>query len=262
MKTLITLLLTLICVTAEAKILVIADIDDTLKVTNVRSKAGAGSSAFDDHSRFVGMSDIFQAIKKVHPDTEFHYVSLAPSLLMSHRHKEFLTENNFPITAIHMNPGIFQDPQLKQKVIRSLLKNIKPDLVINFGDNGQFDTQVYRQMDKEFPQIESITYIREAYSHKTDSTVLPVLDGQIGFVTALEVSIDLIQKYVLPIAVYGQIETIVAKGLQHDDGDEHFGKMVFPWWQDCRDFVWRWQVQNPTETYLKIRDAIDRRCSI
>ncbi len=258
-KTILMFTVLLLCSLANAKVLVISDIDDTLKVTNVRSKAGAASSFFDDTSRFAGMAEVFQALKKSHADIEFHYVSLAPKILMERRHKEFLQENYFPITALHTNPGIQQDPELKQKVIRSLLETEKPDLVVYFGDNGQFDTLVYRQMDTEFPQIPSVTYIREAYSQRS-SDIHPVLDGQIGFVTSLEVTIDLIQKKILPVGVYTFIEQLVYKAIQADDGDEHFGKMVFPHWQDCHDLKWRWNTVAPTARFLFIKDAIQKRC--
>jgi phosphatidate phosphatase APP1 len=244
---------------AQAKILVISDIDDTIKVSNVLSKKRAAVSALDDDSRFVGMSEIYRMLKESHDDIEFHYVSLAPKLVMGHQHKEFIEENKFPLTALHMNSGIKQDPQLKQKVIRQLLIDKKPEMVIYFGDNGQFDTIVYNDMTKEFPQIPSVTYIREAYSKLADSEH-PTLPGQIGFVTSVEVTIDLINRAILPLTAYEPIEKLVYKRLQKDDGNENFGPMVFPGWQDCRDFKWIWTIKNPPQKLQEIRAAIASKC--
>lgn len=261
MKKYIILLATLMmAAAAQAKILVISDIDDTLKVSHVLSKTRAAVSALDDDSRFAGMSKLFRSIRDAHSDIEFHYVSLAPKLLMGEQHKDFLKENDFPITALHMNSGIKQDPQLKQKVIRQLLTEKQPELVIYFGDNGQFDTIVYNDMNNEFPQIPSVTYIREAYS-RLSASEHPTLPGQIGFVTAVEVTIDLISRGLLPADSYAPVEQVVYKRLKKDDGDENFGVMIFPEWQDCRDFKWIWDIKNPPQKLQEIRTAITQRCS-
>ncbi|WP_413582549.1 phosphatase domain-containing protein [Bdellovibrio sp. HCB288] len=244
---------------SEAKTLVISDIDDTIKVSNILSKARSSGSAFDDDSRFVGMAEIYQALSNQIPNIEFHYVSLAPKLLMQEQHSDFLEENGFPITKLHMNNGIKQDPELKQKVIRALLKYEHPDLVIYFGDNGQFDAIVYNQMTQEFPEIPSITYIREAYS-RLGQAQYPTMTGQIGFVTSVEVVLDLISRQILPLSNYKEIQNIVYDRLKKDDGDENFGPMVFPKWQDCRDFRWQWNVANPTKKLLTIMNAIEKRC--
>lgn len=246
---------------ASAKVLVVADIDDTLKVTNVRSVWGSASSFFDDTSRFAGMADLFNALKDSHAEIEFHYVSLAPEALMSERHQEFLEENNFPITALHTNPGLTQDPQLKQKVIRQLVKETQPELIIYFGDNGQFDPLVYSQMAREFPHIPYITYIHEVYSHSTED-INPTQANQVGFVTAMEVTLDLIQKGVLPLKTYLPIENKVYQVLRQESGDQAFGEMVFPWWQDCRDLQWQWADAMSTQRFQYIQDYVFRRCRL
>ncbi|UXR65259.1 App1 family protein [Bdellovibrio bacteriovorus] len=246
---------------AEAKVLVVSDIDDTLKVSHVLSKKGAATSFLDDDSLFVGMPEIFQMLNYQHEDIEFHYVSLAPKILMQEQHSDFLEESGFPITQLHMNSGVKQDPELKQKVIRKLLAEKKPELVIYFGDNGQFDAIVYDQMVKEFPQIPAVSYIREAYS-KLARSKHPTMEGQIGFVTSVEVTIDLISKGLLSKKAYAPIESIVYKRLLRDDGHERFGEMVFPWWQDCRDFKWQWNITNPSQKLQIIQSTIDKKCGV
>lgn len=253
--------LSLVSQMAMAKVLVISDIDDTLKVSHILSKAGSISSVVDSSSRFAGMTELFRGLAASHEDIEFHYVSLAPDFLMEERHKSFLENNQFPVTQLHLNPGVKQDPQLKQKVIRKLLMERNPDLVIYFGDNGQFDTLVYDQMAKEFPKIPRVTYIREAYSAEGKSKY-PTRPGEIGFVTTVEVAIDLIQKRILPAKVYPHIENeVYTKLVKEDEDGDRLGKMVFPHWQDCRDFVWRWPVAKPSAKLLAIHGAIERKCA-
>jgi len=53
----------LISLTSFGKALVISDIDDTIKVTNVASPLRAIGSAFDDRNRFAGMSELYQVLQ-------------------------------------------------------------------------------------------------------------------------------------------------------------------------------------------------------
>lgn len=246
---------------ASAKVLVVSDIDDTLKVTHVLSKGGQFTSVFDNNSRFVGMAELFRLIDQSYEDVEFHYVSLAPRFLMEAQHQAFLQNNGFPVDGLYTNPGIKQDPNLKQKVIRKLMSSLQPELVIYFGDNGQFDTAVYDQMSREFPQIPSVTYIREAYS-SSGKIPYPTRPGQVSFVTSLELSLDLISRGLIPESTYLPMESLVYERMLRDDGHERFGEMVFPWWLDCRDMTWPWEMESPTAKYEYIRGAVLARCGV
>jgi hypothetical protein len=244
---------------AFAKILVISDIDDTLKISHVASAVDALRSAFDDKSFFVGMPELFQDLAKSTADIEFHYVSLAPRFFMEQKHLNFLAKNNFPISELHMNPGTLQDPELKQKIIRKLLADKKPELVLYFGDNGQFDTLVYQQMTLEFPETASHTYIREVYS-KFGSSKFPTQEGQTGFVTSVELALDLIEKGLLPAADYPAIEKLVFDQLKLESSRQLVGLRIFPAWQDCRDFIWKWDLKDPSEGLMAIEEAIAKKC--
>lgn len=254
------ILLISVSAAASTDILVVSDIDDTLKVSHILSKRGSFSSIFDDDSRFVGMAELFQALGQQNSSIEFHYVSLAPRFLMEGRHQEFLEENGFPATELHMNPGIKQDPELKQKVIRNLIETRQPSLVLLFGDNGQFDVPVYELMQSEFQNTPMQIFIREAYSSQGKSPH-PTRPGQIGFVTSVEVALTLMDMGLVEWQDYQLIENQVYRQLLKENGRETFGEMVFPWWQDCRDFVWKWTSApiNPQLDYIQSR--ILQRCA-
>lgn len=263
MKGLITVLFCFtffLTVESQSKVLIISDIDDTIKVSHILSYGGALSSAFDDSSHFAGMPQLFQALSQYLGDAEFHYVSLAPSILMQGKHAEFLMENEFPITKLYTNPELQQNPLFKQQVIRQILASTKADLVLYFGDNGQFDPEVYQQMVAEFSSVPSIVYIREAYSSLGESK-LPTKPGQIGFVTTMELAMDLIQKRLLPEESLNSFEQIVYEHLRKEHGNELHGPMVLPWWIDCRDFKWVWNWPRPSMPSQFVKNRLDRRCS-
>lgn len=247
--------------TAQARILVVSDIDDTIKVTHVLSKVGAVASAFDDDSRFSGMSELYKALAQTHRgEIEFHYVSLAPKLIMHEQHKKFLKENSFPTTQLHTNPLLSQDPQVKINIIRGLIQSRLPKKIIYIGDNGQLDTYVYEKLSREFSNIPALTYIREAYS-KRGYSKNPTRGGQVGFVTTYELALDLIQKSLLAANYQAYFEKLIYKKIRYSPIVSIFGEMVFPWWIDCRDFKWRWA---PPQTLKSkyIHNYILKRCEV
>lgn len=264
MKAFSLLVISFFTIQIQAKTVVISDIDDTLKVTHVLSKLGSGFSFFDQYSHFSGMNTLFNSLQQNDPTTNFYYVSLAPQALMENVHLGFLRNLNFPVTKLFTNPGIKQDPNLKQIAIRQILNSQQPDQVLFFGDNGQFDTEVYEQMKNEYPKIQFITYIREAYSKKAHLTrsTYPTKPGQIGFVTSAELALDLKQRGLI---TQNQLIFVIQQTynqMNRDDRQEHFGAMIFPWWMDCRDFSWQWQVPQQDSMITRIYQKIKQRCSV
>ncbi|MFP5519058.1 MAG: phosphatase domain-containing protein [Bdellovibrionia bacterium] len=244
---------------AQARPLVISDIDDTIKVAHVLSQSGAVSSALDEKSFFSGMPEIFNALRVNLKNAEFHYVSLAPRVLMEDKHEDFLENQNFPVHGLHLNPGVTQDPELKQQVIRKLIQEKQPSFILYFGDNGQFDPAVYEQMVREFPQIPALIFIREAYSSKGRAQS-PTKPGQIKFVTSVDLGMELKEYGLLSDKTLQNVEKIVFNKLRKEGKWQAFGEIVFPWWYDCRDFTWRWDVREDQTQLMYIADAIEKRC--
>ncbi len=63
----------------QAKTLLVSDVDDTIKLANVLDLSSAASYSFDEKSRFLGMSELFDLIKKDTSDLSIYYVSRAPA---------------------------------------------------------------------------------------------------------------------------------------------------------------------------------------
>jgi hypothetical protein len=257
--TLATVVALLFSFQSYAKVLVVSDIDDTLKVTHVHSKGRQVGSFFDTRSRFIGMAEVFQQLQTQNDDIEFHYVTRASDKLMKFQHTKFLSRHKFPEGVVHFKESVGEDLDMKQRVIRKIISEVKPDSIVFFGDNGQYDVVAYQQMTEEFPKIPTVTYIREVYS-KNGKAEYPTRDGQIGFVTSVEIVMDLIALNLLPQSSYQPIEDVVYDRLLKDDGNENFGPMVFPGWQDCRDFHWNWEVSNPSEKLNAILAVIEEKC--
>ena len=145
---------------AQAKTLIVSDVDDTIKMTNVLgSKATVIFNGLFKEKAFAGMSELYQALSK--NETSIYYVSGSPKII-KFRVSEFLEENNFPQRDNLVLKNKTSDDTFKFKVeaIREIIKTVKPDKMILIGDDTEFDSDVYTQISSENPGVVKGIYIR------------------------------------------------------------------------------------------------------
>ncbi len=146
--------------TLQAKTLIVSDLDDTIKVSDVLGpKAKNVFNAIFKKTPFAGMSELYQALSN--DETTIYYVSGSPKIIRS-RVNNFLKDNKFPqrenlILKNKMSEDTFE---YKTSAIRELIKEINPDKIIMIGDDGEYDPQVYAAIAGENTGIESQIYIR------------------------------------------------------------------------------------------------------
>lgn len=206
------------CFTFAAKTLVITDIDDTLKVTHVRSALHWLPESLETDSYFPGMPLLLQSLAEKE-ETEIIYVSNAPERLMRARHQAFLTRHRFPPGRLYLWPAVFQKGD-KLPTLRKILQTTSATTVILIGDNGEKDPEVYDQITQEFPDLQFSTFIRWDYA-RPKATELK--QNQIPFVTAAEVALFL-QPDLL------SVEKTIANVLAVDSTDPTLG---LPRWVRC-----------------------------
>lgn len=161
-----TLVLTLLIFAAasaqnvQAKTLIVSDVDDTIKITDVLGKTS--TLVFNGLFRskaFSGMSELYQSMNKA--DTTFFYVSGSPRII-KFRVQEFLEDNQFPgnKNTILKNNTDSDTLNFKISAIRGLIASETPDQVILIGDDTEHDPEVYNTISKEYPGLVKATYIR------------------------------------------------------------------------------------------------------
>jgi hypothetical protein len=229
--------LVLISTTAEARTLVISDIDDTLKLAAVKYTSKAIGYSFDDESGFLGMSALFNQIEAYSPNEfEFHYVTKAPAWFMEKTHKAFLTRHSYP-AGLYWPAESAGDDQHKLRVIRHLIAQLNPDRILFIGDNGELDAQVYNQIETEFPKINFLTFIRHVYSDSVGDGRLSA--SQIGFLTPVEVSLELAIRGWLDWSAIESIKQSIIPAVMRDFGRNDDGIVSLASWQDCSQFKWK-----------------------
>lgn len=152
---------------------VISDIDDTILRTNATSKVQMLKTIFLSNYKtqlpVSGMSDLFKAIHHGPEGDGYeatHYVSSSPDNLYS-RINLFLDYRNFPQGSIDLKniglgkgtDSLFDHEHYKIGKIRKILQTYPARRYILFGDSGEHDPEIYRQVAKEFPKQIVAVYI-------------------------------------------------------------------------------------------------------
>jgi len=145
---------------------VISDIDDTIKITEVRDREAMLRNTFLRPFRPApGMAALYE-LWRTNDHAQFHYVSASPWQLYPAL-AEFRRTNGFPAGTFHLKTlrakdesflDLFQSPvEYKLGVIEPLLARFPQRRFILVGDSGEADPEVYGEVARRHPeQIERI----------------------------------------------------------------------------------------------------------
>lgn len=223
---------------ADNKVILVSDIDDTIKVSHVLDKDSTVANAFVQKNAFLGMPELYTSLLADKKVDEIVYLSNAPKLLMLPFHKRFLARTGFPEGKLLLSSGL-SNKNHKVTSLRELIKKENPKELILVGDNGERDTLVYATIQKEFPAVKMTTYIHQAYSLAgfKGSIGKPLEVNQSGFATALDLSAELMNLDLLSESSYAALlSTIIPAALKEGNFGERGRPLMFPAWFDCRDF--------------------------
>lgn len=164
------------------KVIVISDIDDTIKISHVRNTPAKIVRGFLPYAVFPGMNYLYHTIGTQFRRANFYYVSAALKTVSFYMHSKTLEYAAVPPGELILREG--QSKQdFKLSALRRILSSNSTKRVIMFGDNAEYDPIVYDQIRREFPQKRFLIFMRKAYPDGN-----PILEGQIPFVSPLEVA--------------------------------------------------------------------------
>jgi hypothetical protein len=184
----------------EVGVSVISDIDDTIKITEVRDKAATLRNTFLREIQPVpGMAEFYESLARdpltrppatLSPSdgerdgvrgrpshlnnrtdsVAFHYISASPWQLYEPL-AAFVASNGFPAGAFELKEfrwknrtffSLFADPvAYKTGVIEPLLKQFPRRQFILIGDSGERDPEIYGALARKYPQQIMRIYIRD-----------------------------------------------------------------------------------------------------
>ena len=150
----------------STRLLVISDIDDTIKDTHVTRSPDTHAKnpflIFDplrNWKAVPGMAPLYRQWKE-HDEASFVYVSGGPKVYQS-RLQRFLREKNFPQGPIYLKPSCLSVTDHKIATISRLLLETPSAKVVLVGDSGEHDPAIYAKLDQFFPGR-----VRHIYIHR------------------------------------------------------------------------------------------------
>lgn len=214
----------------SAKTIVISDIDDTIKISHIRSKIDLIRTGVSSKPNFKGMDNLYRLIEREVADTKFFYITDTPSFI-SRPHNKFLERFNYPAgTAIYRGSDSTEVNKFNR--FSEVIISEKPDRVILFGDNGQRDPLSFNEVKNKFPNVEFISFVRIAYPQPQNG-LGSLLSSQIGFISAAEPAYHLMQKDIISSEQLIVLSHEVVRGLFLEQATEKRISWFMPLWQDC-----------------------------
>lgn len=175
----------------ERGMIVISDIDDTIKISDVRNKEELLKNTFiRDFKTPTGMPKYFKRLEDA--GAQFIYVSASPWQLYSEL-QSFCYKAKYPAGIFVMKPfrmkdseffDLFKDPfDYKISSIEPILEDFPNSKFILVGDSGEKDPEAYVELAKRYPkQIERIL-IRVVYGKEQQrfATLKEAANGKLEF---------------------------------------------------------------------------------
>lgn len=148
-----TLIVLILSTQIYAKTLIISDIDDTLRQSNVVYKPDAAFRLLGTPEPFKGLRSLFVALKNQASEKgdilSIAYISSSTPLF--YNAKAWLEKKHFPVGEVVQRDSIFQDSRrYKLEAINRFLdlNYDDGDEVLFFGDNAELDPGIYLEVTK------------------------------------------------------------------------------------------------------------------
>lgn len=224
---------------AEENVVLVSDIDDTIKVSHVLDIDSVLANTIQVNNSFLGMAELYHSMKADKKANKIVYLSSAPDFAMQKLHEKFLSKSKFPEGTLMLSLKI-DNRNHKISALRKLITEQAPSELILIGDNGERDAEIYRQIQTEYPALKMTTFIHQAYSRfgYRGNFGKPLEENQIGYATSIDLAAHLLEQGYLSEASYESlINKIVPLSLKESNYVERGRPMMFPAWLDCRDYV-------------------------
>jgi hypothetical protein len=161
----------------EAGIIVVSDIDDTIKITQVRDRKAALRNTFlEPFCPVPGMAEVYHEWAQ-NRGAQFCYVSASPWQLYAPL-ADFIRSNGFPAGVFYLKSfrwkddsffNLFEGPEkYKPAVIEPLMKRFPNRRFVFVGDSGERDPEIYAGLAREHPQQVAKIFIRDVTEEGTD----------------------------------------------------------------------------------------------
>jgi phosphatidate phosphatase APP1 len=142
------------------ELVIISDLDETLRVANIEKKPKAGVKLIEGVKAYEGLVLIFNEIKEMNPAVKIYYLSNSYPFL--YNGKRWIRENGLPEGVVLQRKLDDKSLQFKPTKLREIRATHPAASFLMFGDNVEHDPDFYREFIKETPYNEVRAFIRDA----------------------------------------------------------------------------------------------------
>jgi hypothetical protein len=255
----------------QDKTLLVSDIDDTIKRTDVLNKAEAAINALQSHDAFGGMPTLYNQWHGENTDSkQIIYLSAAPGPLIE-LSKRFLKNSSFPgdtsdVTrsvisgrSLTESAGEFKTKKLLELYDQQVAAGTVPDNYILIGDNGEQDMIAYGNFidyvaSKGGDTSHIYSFIHHVYDTPTGSEIAA---PHRSWVTAGDLAVQLRQLNLINDASLGSVLSDVASDASSDTDQ------VVPGFMSCSQFD-NWPTLDGsvgTDDYASVESTVKDLCA-
>lgn len=219
---------------------IISDLDDTLKITDVQN-VKAIWNAIVEQTVFTGMPELLTELKSAESNSELTVVSGSPKIL------KLLVEDLLYLHKVDYDDVILLGSGSKKpQVLNDIAKATEQSLIL-VGDDQENDPKFYTDLKRQFPNQVAAIYIHRL----NNSSNKPLPQGVIPYFTAYEVALHEAAQGRLSLQALERVRLATMKKMIDSNYNSELRRIavneLFPRWVNChaRD------VQNILKPWLK-----------
>ncbi|MFO0680319.1 MAG: phosphatase domain-containing protein, partial [Polyangiaceae bacterium] len=257
--------------TVKGGMLLVSDIDDTIKRTDVHDKLAAAAAATESRNAFSGMSTLYGRWRGADDgQRKVIYLSAAPGSLIE-LSKRFLTNSGFPGTlgrvedvvisgrSLFESAGDFKTQKLEAMYDALVAADRVPGTIVLVGDNGEQDMIAYgnflRYVTSKGGRTDRIhSFIHHVYDGPDGS---PIVAPHVPWVTASDLAVRLSELGLLSDSALAQVLAENAKDAVATP------ETVVPSFMTCATFA-SWPASTKsvgTDDYARVKSLTTARCA-
>lgn len=231
MKNLIPFLFIFLSYSSYAAITLVADLDDTIKITNSGQEVDGTINALFSKKVFTGMPEFIEGAK-FYTD-EIHVLSASPTVLRRFIEEAFI-EHSIEVDSLILRNLLRRQSKIEYKV-RELIKlfnqNPSDDFILIGDDVGQ-DPEVFDEIQRHYPNRVIASYIHVIQDRSIPKTSIP-------YWTTFDL---LLREFQAGRVSNAMIEEGIQKIMEETEMDE-----IFPDFANCpkTPLVWLWHMKTP-----------------
>jgi phosphatidate phosphatase APP1 len=180
------LVLTHVQLASAKELIIISDLDETIREANIENKTKAGLKLLSGVKAYEGLKIIFNEIKLTNPDVKFYYLSNSYPFL--YNGDKWTTKNGFPEGTIYQRCLKDKSDEFKPKKLKEIALAHPDAQLILFGDNIEHDPGFYKNFLAETQIKDAQVFIRDARLEFTQDLGVTYFQTEAQITEALEIS--------------------------------------------------------------------------